>query len=106
MELNQINEEKYRTILIHISCGLNLENRKYFTLKTEYEEKNKNYYLGVVREYYYHSLLYSQDFVIKSIKKFVDEPNQKNFINVAKSMREDLWGKKSNLTINDIVIPN
>ncbi len=32
-QLNQINEEKYRILLIHMSCALDINNRKYFPLK-------------------------------------------------------------------------
>ena len=33
IKLNQINEDKYRTILIHMSCALDINNRKYFSIK-------------------------------------------------------------------------
>lgn len=102
--LNQINEGKYRTILIHMSCALDYENRKYFSIKKDYEEKNSQYYFNCVREYYFQSLLYSPDFVIQDLKRFIENPNKKNFIKVAQSMREDLWGKKTKLQIDDLIL--
>ncbi len=106
IKLNQINEEKYRVILIHMSCGLDYENRKYFTIKKDYEATNKDYYLNCVREYYYQSLLYSPDFVILELKKFVKNPNQENFVSTAKAMRKDLWGKNTKLDTEELLLKN
>ena len=104
LNLNKINEEKYRIILIHMSCALDYENRKYFSIKKDYEASNKDYYFNCVREYYYQSLLYSSDFVILALKKFIKNPNKENYIKVAKSMRKDLWDKKTKLKYDDIII--
>lgn len=102
--LNKINEEKYRTILIHMSCALDYENRKYFSIQKDYEAPDKEYYFNCVKEYYYQSLLYSPDFVISELKKFIEEPSKKNYIKTAKAMRQDLWEKKSKLKYEDILI--
>lgn len=59
IKLNQLNKEKYRIILIHMSCSLDYENRKYFFIKKDYEGTRIDYYLNCIREYYYQSLLYS-----------------------------------------------
>lgn len=102
--LNKINEEKYRIILIHMSCALDYENRKYFSIQKDYEAPDKDYYFNCVREYYYQGLLYSPDSVVLELKKFIENPNKENYIKVAKSMREDLWEKKSKLKYEDIII--
>lgn len=106
IKLNQLNEEKYRVILIHMSCSLNYENRKYFSIKKDYEATGTDYYFNCVKEYYYQSLLYSPDFVILELKKFIENPNQENFINTAKSMRKDLWNKNTRLEFEELVLNN
>ena len=104
LNLNQINEGKYRTLLIHMSCALDFNNRKFFSIKKDFEDDNKGYYLNCVKEYYYQSLLYSPDFVIEALKKFVVCPTKENFIKTAKAMRKDLWGKETKLEINDLLL--
>lgn len=104
IKLNQINEEKYRTILIHMSCGLDYDNRKFFSIKEDYIWNDKYYYLNCVREYYYQSLLYSPDFVITELKKFVENPSQELFVSVAKSMRKDLWSQNTKLDTDELLL--
>ena len=106
IQLNQINEEKYRTLLIHMSCVLDIKNRKYFIIKKDCKEDDQNYYFNCVKEYYYHSLLYSPDFIIMGLKKFIENPNKEFFVEFAKSMRKDLWGKKTKLEAKDLLLRN
>lgn len=104
VNLNQINEEKYRTLLIHMSCALDVNNRRYFTIKKDYEEDTQEYYMGCVKEYYYNSLLYSPDFVIIELKRFIEGPSKKSFIRVARAMRRDLWRSKTKLSVDQLVL--
>ncbi|EKE21893.1 MAG: hypothetical protein ACD_7C00096G0010 [uncultured bacterium] len=104
IKLNQINEDKYRTILIHMSCSLDYENRKYFSIQKDFETSSKDYYLNCVKEYYYQSILYSPDFVLIELKKFIKNPNKENFICTARAMRRDLWGKKTKLKLEELFI--
>ena len=68
------------------------------------KNKTKEDYLNQIIEYYYHSILYSSDNVILSLKKFIQEPNKDNYIKTAKAMREELWENKTKLKYEDILI--
>jgi hypothetical protein len=108
IKLKTINEEKYRTVLIYMSIILNPKNKDHFILNDNilYELKNESeireYALSKLNEYYYQSLLYASDDVMKSFKVFLSNPNRENYILTAQKMRADLWNNKTNLTIKEI----
>ncbi len=103
-----INEEKYRTILIYMSIIINPENKDHFVLNDNilYNLKNNNeikeYALSKLNEYYYQSLLYASDDVMKAFKVFLANPNREKYILIARKMRMDLWNNKTKLTITEI----
>jgi hypothetical protein len=108
-KLNEINEEKFRSILVFMSILLRPENRKHFIVDDKFlqsldEDGVKRHCLMKLEEYYYHSMLYASDEVITSIKTFIESPNRENYVKVAKAMRVDLWNKKSKLTFSDLMI--
>lgn len=108
IKLKIINEEKYRTILIYMSIIINPKNKDHFVLNDNilYELRNENdiseYAKSKLNEYYYQSLLYASDDVMKSFKLFLASPNRVNYILTAQKMRADLWNNKTNLTISEI----
>jgi hypothetical protein len=108
IKLKTINEEKYRTILIYMSIVINPVNKDHFVLNDNilYELKDegkiKEYALSKLKEYYYQSLLYASDDVMKSFKLFIANPDRERYILIARKMRADLWNKKSELTISEI----
>jgi hypothetical protein len=108
IKLKTINEEKYRTILIYMSIIINPRNKDHFVLNDNilYQLKNENdireYALSKLNEYYYQSLLYASDDVMKSFKLFLANPNRENYILTARKMRADLWNNKTNLTTSEI----
>lgn len=84
------------------------KNKDHFVLNDSilYEFKNENdirdYALSKLREYYYQSLLYASDDVMKSFKLFLANPNREQYILTAQKMRADLWNNKTNLKISEI----
>lgn len=108
-KLNELNEDKFRSILVFMSILLRPENRKHFIVDDKYlqnlsEEDLKKHCLMKIEEYYYHSMLYASDNVIRAIKQFIQKPNRENYVKVAKFMRVDLWNKKSKLSFSDLLI--
>lgn len=100
-KLNSIIEDRYRTMLVLMACAINIDAKKYFN---ENNENSREYYFEKIKEYYYHNILNSSSDVLKSIKKFIIEPNRQNYINVAVAMRKDLWDREIELNCEDIIL--
>ena len=103
--LNELNEEKYRSILIYMSLTLNPDNLSHFIMKDEILMNLKTdniptYSIDKLKEYYYHSILYASDEVLKSIRSFIETPTRDNYTKSALAMRRHLWGKET--AIKDI----
>lgn len=99
-KLNELNEEKYRSILIYMSLSLNPNNLSHFIMKDEVlmnlkKDDIPKYSLDKLKEYYYHSILYASDDVLKSIRIFIKTPVRDNYIKSALAMRQHLWSKKT-----------
>lgn len=48
------------------------------------------------------SLMFANDKVVKALKEFTQNPTKSNYIKTAVAMRRDLWGGKTNITIDDL----
>ena len=99
MRVQNINEGKYRSTLIFMRCLLNPSSINQFEINdpnhksiTE-EEELVRYFKQKLEEFYYNSLLYASDDVLKNIKRFINSPNEENFFRTALAMRRDLWNK-------------
>lgn len=106
IELNfhKITEDKYRSLLVFMACALDINKKRYFTISEQTVNKTAEDYLNHLKEYYYHSILYSSDDVIVSLGKFIKKPSKEAYVEVAKAMRKELWGRKTKLTFDDIPI--
>lgn len=108
IKLKTINEEKYRTILIYMSIIINPKNKDHFVLNDNilYSLKTdsdiQEYATSKLKEYYYQSLLYASDDVMRSFKLFLATPDRQKYILTAQKMRTDLWNNKTTLTIAEI----
>jgi len=104
LSLNRITEDKYRSLLVFMACAIDINKKRFFTLSEQIENKTSEDYLNQIKEYYYHSILYSPDNVILALKEFILNPSKELYVKVAKEMRKDLWGRKTKLDYNDISI--
>ncbi|WP_430406724.1 hypothetical protein [Fluviicola sp.] len=108
IKLKAINEEKYRTVLIYMSIILNPRNKDHFVLNDNIlyslttESDIRDYSISKLNEYYFQSLLYASDDVMKSFKSFLNDPSRENYIISAQKMRIDLWNSKTRLKISEI----
>jgi hypothetical protein len=108
IKLKAINEEKYRTVLIYMSIILNPRNKDHFVLNDDIlyslttESDIRDYSISKLNEYYFQSLLYASDDVMKSFKSFLNDPSRENYIISAQKMRIDLWNNKTRLKISEI----
>ncbi len=104
LNLNKLMEDKYRSLLVFMACALDIEKRRYFTMNEQIQNKTSQDYLNQIMEYYYHSILYSPDEVILTLKQFIETPNKENYIKTAIAMRKDLWNKETKLKGEDIIL--
>jgi len=104
LRYKELMEEKYRYILIIMACILNYDNRKLFSLNEQTTPESSETYLLMLKQYYYHNFLYSDDKIILTIKNFIEAPCLENFIKSASSMRKNLWGKKTRLKYENITL--
>ena len=104
-EIRQLNETKYRTILVWMRCVLTPENVYLF----EFEGKSfpgnrssseiKELAEKKLNEYYYNTFLYASDDVLFNLKNFILSPDEKKFTETAVAMRKELWKIKENRDI-------
>lgn len=106
LNFNKLMEDKYRSLLVFMTCALDIENRRHFTINEQIPTKKSQDYLDKIKEYYYHSVLYSPDEVILALKQFIKTPTIKTYIKTATAMRKDLWNKGTKLKFEDIILDN
>lgn len=102
ISLNKITEDKYRSLLVFMACALDINKKRYFSLVEQTKNETSEDYMNQIKEYYYHSILYSSDDVIEKLKAFIESPSKNNYVKVAQAMRKDLWGRKTKLSFDEI----
>lgn len=104
LKLNTINEERYKNLLYHMNIVLNPENVRFMNHANP--ENGKQFvqkdHIDFVKAEYLQSVLYAPDSVVKTLKTFIDNPTETNFINTAMQMRVSLWNTNTKLKINEI----
>lgn len=109
LKIQDIKEDRYRSILVWARCSLEPKSFKLFSLndpnveRLVTEDDVEDYSKKKVYELYYNSLLYASDTVLLKMKYFINEPNKQTFFNMASSMRKDLW-RKSNLDTKELIV--
>ena len=81
---------------------LNPENVRF--MPSTGKQFNQKDHLDFVKAEYLQSILYAPDDVVNALKKFLENPNEKNFIDTAMKMRISLWNKKTKLESSEIII--
>jgi hypothetical protein len=105
LEIRQLNESKYRTILVWMRCILNPENAHLFEFEgnsfpgTRPTIEIKELAVKKLNEYYYNTFLYASDDVLFNLKNFILSPDEKKFTETAVAMRKELWKIKENRDI-------
>ncbi len=81
-----------------------IEFEKYqkMLIKHGYDISNKEELIDLLQDEQLSAVLYASKGFIKSIGKFIVEPNKDNIISAVIEMRKDLWRLKGKLEANDI----
>lgn len=92
----QEKERRYKALILKMRIVLEPEDAKYVQPPRP-ELKDANDWKNEVRAEWFNSLLFASDDVIKALKEFVLNPNDKTYGKTVLAMRKDLWNKKTKL---------
>ncbi len=108
LRIQSLNENKYRSTLVFMRCILKPENVNQFHIedskiqKLKNKEEIKKYAMNKLTEFYYNSILYASDDVLRKLKQFMNQPSESNFMETAIAMRKDLWKKKTKIKLKTL----
>ena len=109
-KIQGLNENKYRSSLIFMRCALEPKNYQQFDIEDplfprgKSDNHIKDYCMIKLKEFYYNSILYASDEVLKYQKLFLEDPSELNYFNAALAMRRDLWKRKTKADLNDLIL--
>ena len=107
-KVQEIKEERYRSTLVYMRCYLEPENIRQFQMNdpviSNLKDKNemRKHFQKKVIEFYYNSILFSSDDVLKKMRLFITNQSETHFLETAVAMRRDLWGNKTKLGVVDL----
>ena len=110
LEIRQLNESKYRTILVWMRCVLNPEKATLFSFDgmkfpgNRTKEEIQELAAEKLIEFYYNTFLYGSDDVLVSIKNFIQNPDERKFTETAVAMRKELWKISKNRDIESYAL--
>jgi len=112
LRIQNLNEGHYRSTPVWMRVLLNPENIIHFNIaredphisKTEDSNELREYVRRRLIEFYYSSLLYSPDDVLRTMKEFMKNPTETNFLKSAIAMRKDLWKKKTKASLETLTL--
>ena len=94
-------EKRFKAMVLHMKCLIKPTDLKYMKIqrpdiKTMEDVKNE------VETGWYNFLLFASDDVIRTLKEFIQKPNDLTYAKTVIAMRRDLWNKKTSLKPEEI----
>jgi len=108
IQVRNLNTGKYQSTLIFMRCVLEPNAVRQFYISDPVFNKLRDtvdvqkYAKDKLIEFYYNSMLYSSDEILKKIKEFINAPTESAFMEVAIAMRKDLWKTKTKLNVDSL----
>lgn len=96
-------EKRYKSCLLYMDVFFEPKNIKYLSSRQP-DIDNAQDVIEYLKAEYHEMLVYASKDVILSVKAFIENPNRKNFLKTVLSMRQDLWVKKNDLSLDDVSI--
>jgi hypothetical protein len=93
-------EKRYKSCLLYMDAFLEPKNIKYLSSRQPDIDDAKDV-LEYLRMEFHEMILYSSKEVIVSVRNFIENPTQENFLSTILVMRKDL-SKKDDLDLNKI----
>ncbi|WP_411032415.1 hypothetical protein [Spongiimicrobium sp. 3-5] len=94
---------RYKSAMIFMNVYLKPDNMM-FIRDSHPDITSKDNLKETLKAEYYEMLLYAPDDVIKNVRDFISSPSNGQFIKTVKSMRKDLWGKRTKLKDGNLEI--
>jgi len=108
LRIQRLNIGHYTSTLVFMRVVMHPENVNQFHiedpnfLKLKDTNDVKDYAKQKMVEFYYGSLLYAPDEVLTTMKEFMENPTEANFMKTATAMRKDLWKKKTKTSLGTL----
>jgi hypothetical protein len=96
-------EKRYKSCLLYMDVFFEPKNIKYLSSRQS-DIDNAQDVIEYLKAEYHEMLVYASKDVILSVKAFIENPNRENFLKTVLNMRQDLWVKKNDLSIEDVSI--
>ena len=96
-------QKRYRSMLLYMDAYFEPGNIKYLSSRQPDINSSKDI-VEYLKAEYHEMLLYAYKNVIFASKKFISQPSRENFLSVILEMRKDLWIRKSDIKIKDILL--
>ena len=96
-------EKRYKSCLLYMDVYFTPQNIKYLSSRQP-DINSAQDVIEYLKAEYHEMLLYASKEVILSVKSFISNPTQDNFLKTILSMRRDLWIRKTDLDIDSIRI--
>lgn len=106
--IQNLNVGHYTSTLVFMRIVMHPENVKQFDVKDpnflvlKHREEVEHYAKQKMVEFYYSSLLYAPDEVLTTMKEFMKNPTEVNFMKSAIAMRKDLWKKRTEANLESL----
>ncbi len=94
-------EKRYKALTIQMRIVVEPDQQKYVK-HLRPDLKNLEDWKNEIRTEWFNLLLFASDDVIRSLKEFIQKPNNSTYAKTVIAMRRDLWGKKTSLTPQEI----
>ncbi len=98
----EYKETRYKCIVLLMRALIEFEKYQKMLIKHGYDISNKEELIDLLQDEQLSAILYASRGFIKSMGKFIVEPNKDNIISAVIEMRKDLWKLKGKLEANDI----
>jgi len=98
----EYKETRYKCIVLLMRALIEFEKYQKMLTKHGYDISRKEELIDLLQDEQLSAILYASRGFIKSMGKFIVEPNKENLITAVIEMRKDLWRLKGKLDANDI----
>lgn len=110
LRIQSLNVKHYESTLVFMRIVLDPKKIDHFTVAREdpvISKLTNAHEIGYfarqrLNEFYYSSVLFYSDDVLKAIKEFLQDTSEETFMKTAVAMRKDLWKKNSKMDLKTL----